>query len=95
MRFPVFDLHDGQRVFMGVFLFKTLLHDWQQCRQEPVGEHLTGVLRLSSTLSVDEALKKMLEAGQRVALIVDDAQKEMGWVNLRDILKIIFGEVNL
>ena len=37
MRFPVFDLHDGQRVFMGVFLFKTLLHDWQQCRQEPVG----------------------------------------------------------
>jgi putative hemolysin len=95
MRFPVFDLHDGQRVFMGVFLFKTLLHDWQQCRQEHVGEHLTGVLRLSSTLSVDEALKKMLEAGQRVALIVDDAQKEMGWVNLRDILKIIFGEVNL
>ena len=56
---------------------------------------MTGVLRLSSTLSVDEALKKMLEAGQRVALIVDDAQKEMGWVNLRDILKIIFGEVNL
>ena len=94
MRFPVFDLHDGQRVFAGCLL-KTLLHDWQQCRQEPVGEHLTGVLRLSSTLSVDEALKKMLEAGQRVALIVDDAQKEMGWVNLRDILKIIFGEVNL
>ena len=44
-------------------------HDWQQSRQEPVGEHLTGVLRLSSTLSVDEALKKMLEAG-RGSLIV-------------------------
>jgi CBS domain containing-hemolysin-like protein len=52
-------------------------------------------MRLPSELSADEALRKMQASGQRVALVVKADQKELGWVNLRDILKTVFGEVNL
>jgi CBS domain containing-hemolysin-like protein len=72
-----------------------MLHDWEKHCDELVGDHLTGVMRLPSELSADEALRKMQASGQRVALVVKADQKELGWVNLRDILKTVFGEVNL
>ncbi|MGB0420418.1 MAG: CNNM domain-containing protein [Limisphaerales bacterium] len=94
-RFPVLGIQEGKTVVVGAFHLKAMLHDWEKHCDELVGDHLTGVMRLPSELSADEALRKMQASGQRVALVVKADQKELGWVNLRDILKTVFGEVNL
>jgi CBS domain containing-hemolysin-like protein len=46
-------------------------------------------------MSVDDALHQMQEAGQRVGLVLNAKQKEVGWINIRDILKTVFGDVNI
>jgi CBS domain containing-hemolysin-like protein len=46
-------------------------------------------------MTADDALRKMQEAGQRVGLVMNAQKKEVGWVNIRDILKTVFGEVHI
>ena len=95
LRMPVFDQQEGRKVFLGVLNLKYLLYEWEDKRHDPVRKHVTGVMHLQSNMNVDDALRQMQEAGQRVGLVLNAKQKEVGWVNIRDILKTVFGEVNI
>jgi CBS domain containing-hemolysin-like protein len=46
-------------------------------------------------LRLEDALRRMQRAGQRLAVVLDSHQREVGIVSLQDILKTIFGEVSL
>ena len=95
LRMPVFDQRKGSKVFLGALNLKPLWFDWENRRRERVREHLTGVMHLPSSMAVDEALRKMQKAGQRVGPVTNAQRKEIGWINIRDILKTVFGEVNI
>ena len=95
MRMPVFEKQSGKRVFLGVLNLKHLLYDWEDKRHELARKHVTGVMHLRAQMSVDDALHQMQEAGQRVGLVLNAKQKEVGWINIRDILKTVFGDVNI
>ena len=95
LRMPVFDEQSKRKVFLGVLNLKHLLYEWEDKRHEPVRKHVAGVMHLQAQMSVDDALRQMQEAGQRVGLVLNAKQKEVGWVNIRDILKTVFGEVNI
>ncbi len=95
LRMPVFDEQNGKKVFLGVLNLKHLLFEWESKRMDPVRKHVTGVMHLQAQMSVDDALRQMQKAGQRVGLVLNAKQKEVGWVNIRDILKTVFGEVNI
>lgn len=95
LRMPVFDEQNGQEVFLGALNLKPLLYDWESKRHDKVRQHLTGVMHLPQDMTADDALRKMQEAGQRVGLVMNAQKHEVGWVNIRDILKTVFGEVNI
>ena len=95
LRMPVFDHQDGRKVFLGTLNLKHLLYEWEDKRNDLVRQHVTGVMHLQAQMKVDDALRQMQEAGQRVGLVLNTKQKEVGWVNIRDILKTVFGEVNI
>lgn len=95
VRMPVFDEKQGRKVFLGALNLKPLLYDWECKRHDKVRQHLTGVMHLPEDMTADDALRKMQEAGQRVGLVMNAQKKEVGWVNIRDILKTVFGEVHI
>ncbi|XOV70681.1 MAG: CNNM domain-containing protein [Verrucomicrobiota bacterium] len=95
LRMPVFDEQKGRKVFLGALNLKPLLYDWESKRHDKVRQHLTGVMHLPEDMTADDALRKMQEAGQRVGLVMNAQKKEVGWVNIRDILKTVFGEVHI
>jgi CBS domain containing-hemolysin-like protein len=41
------------------------------------------------------ALRRMQRSGQRLAVVLGRDRREIGIVTLQDILKLVFGEVNL
>jgi CBS domain containing-hemolysin-like protein len=50
---------------------------------------------LPEELRLEEALRRMQHAGWRLAVVLGPNQVEVGVIGLRDILKVIFGEVTL
>jgi putative hemolysin len=50
---------------------------------------------LPEELRLEEALRRMQHAGWRLAVVLGPNQVEAGLISLRDILKVIFGEVTL
>jgi len=44
---------------------------------------------------LEVALRLMQRAGQRTAIVLSRERKEMGVVKLKDILKVMFGEMKL
>lgn len=95
LRMPVFDEQHGRKVFLGALNLKPLMYDWESKRHNKVRQHLSAVMHLPEDMTADDALRKMQEAGQRVGIVMNTQNKEVGWVNIRDILKTVFGEVNI
>jgi CBS domain containing-hemolysin-like protein len=46
-------------------------------------------------MRLEEALRRMQRSGQRLAVVLSRDRRELGVISLQDILKAIFGEVNL
>jgi CBS domain containing-hemolysin-like protein len=52
-------------------------------------------LYLDEDLRLETALQRMRRGGQRLAIVLGRDRRETGIVSLEDILKVVFGEVNL
>jgi CBS domain containing-hemolysin-like protein len=50
---------------------------------------------LPEELHLEEALRRMQATGNRLAIVLSPDRGETGVVGLEDILRVIFGEVNL
>ncbi|HEX7469401.1 MAG TPA: CBS domain-containing protein, partial [Verrucomicrobiae bacterium] len=62
---------------------------------KPVSVWVTPALFLDEDLRVEVALRRMQRSGQRLAVVLNRERREIGIVTLQDMLKAIFGEVNL
>ena len=94
-RLPVWDsAADGRRI-VGLLNLRKLLFAENLDVARPAGDHLAPALYLESDLRVEAALKRMQKGGQRLAIVLGLDKKEIGIVSVQDMLKTIFGEVQL
>jgi CBS domain containing-hemolysin-like protein len=60
-----------------------------------VEEFLQPAVYLAENVRLEEALARLQNAGQRLAIVLDRDRREVGILTLGDILKRLFGEVAL
>jgi CBS domain containing-hemolysin-like protein len=52
-------------------------------------------LFLDEDLRLEIALRRMQRGGQHLAIVLGRDRRELGFLSLQDVLKVIFGEVSL
>jgi putative hemolysin len=94
-RLPVWKPEGRERRIVGVVSLRNFLYETEYDETTPVRQKMTPPLFLRQEMRVEAALRRLQRSGQRIAIVVGPDQREVGVVTLRDILKAIFGEVNL
>jgi CBS domain containing-hemolysin-like protein len=61
----------------------------------PARDYLQPAFYLPEDLHLEEALRRMQHTGWRLAVVLGRENREAGIITLQDVLKLIFGEVNL
>jgi CBS domain containing-hemolysin-like protein len=94
-RLPVWETREGRRRVAGLLEIGTLLFSRTLNLQSAAAAHLTSALFLEEDVRLEDALRRMQRAGQRLAVVLARDGSEVGVVTLEDILKLMFGEVKL
>ncbi|MDB6026358.1 MAG: hypothetical protein JWM68_2581, partial [Verrucomicrobiales bacterium] len=94
-RYPVFQKEGARVRIIGIVSLKRLLYSEDLNLNKSAGEYIRPALFLNENLRLEDALRRMQRGGQRLAVVLDAHQREIGIVSLQDILKMIFGEVSL
>ena len=94
-RLPIFDTEGGQRRIVGLVSLRTVLYSAQFDPARPARDYVTPALYLDAGLRLDEALRRMQRAGQRLAIVLGSDRREAGILSVQDILNVLFGEVHL
>ena len=94
-RLPVWREEGGQRRIAGLLSLWSLLYAESPGEKSTAGDFLKPAVYLDDEVRLELALNQMQRTGQRLAIVLDRNRAEIGIVSLRDILKVIFGEVRL
>ncbi len=92
-RLPVWREEGGRRKIAGMISVWTLLCSEALEKTRTAGEFLKPALYVDDSMRLEVALRQMQRTGQRLAIVLDRNQAELGVVSLQDVLKVIFGEV--
>lgn len=92
-RLPVWREESGRRKTIGMISVWTLLCSESLEETRTAGEFLKPALYLDDSMRLEVALRRMQRTGQRLAIVLDRDQAELGVASLQDVLKVIFGEV--
>ena len=63
--------------------------------QKPSSAYMTPALFLGEDTRLEDALRRMQRAGERLAVVLARDGGEIGVVSLENILEVIFGEMKL
>jgi len=94
-RLPVWETRDGRPSIAGLLMLGPLLYRNDLDLQKPAATHMTPALFLGEDMRLEDALRRMQRAGERLAIVLARNGRETGIVSLEDILKLMFGEVKL
>jgi CBS domain containing-hemolysin-like protein len=94
-RLPVWEQKGNARRIVGLVTLDSLLYASELEEAKPASAFLKPALYLREDVRLEEALRRMQRGGQRLAIVLGRDQQELGIASLQDILKSIFGEVNL
>jgi CBS domain containing-hemolysin-like protein len=94
-RLPVWESRGGQQRIVGLVNLNRMLYQTGLDPDRPISEHVNPALYLEEDLRLEIALRRMQRSGQRTAVVLSRDRREVGLLTLRDVLKAIFGEVNL
>jgi CBS domain containing-hemolysin-like protein len=92
-RIPVLDAKTRQTA--GVINLEWLLYSGKLDPAGPARDYLEPPFFLHEELRLEEALRRMQATGCRLAIVFSRDHGETGLISLQDILRVIFGEVNL
>lgn len=93
-RLPVWR-SDSQRRMAGMFNLKSLLYRADLDPARKVGDYVQPATFVEADMRLEEAMRHLQRAGQRLAIVLARDGREVGIVSLQDILKALFGEVKL
>jgi CBS domain containing-hemolysin-like protein len=92
-RVPALD--SKTRRVTGLVNLEHLLFSKEVDPAKPVRDYLQPAFYLPEDLHLEEALRRMQHSGWRLAVVLGRDNRETGVITLHDVLKVIFGEVNL
>jgi|ERR1044071_370245 CBS domain containing-hemolysin-like protein len=94
-RLPVWETRDGQQRIIGLLNLNTLLFQEELDLNRATADYVKPALFLEEDLRLEIALRRMQRSGQRLVIVLGRDRREIGILNLQDVLKIIFGDVSL
>jgi putative hemolysin len=94
-RLPVWEMRDGRRRIAGLLMLGPLLFRNDLDLQKMSGSYMTPAIFFNEDARLEDALRRLQRAGERLAVVLSRDGKEIGVVSLEDILKVIFGEMKL
>jgi putative hemolysin len=94
-RLPVWEVRDGQRRVAGLLDIRPLVYREQLNIDKPAAAYMTPAVFVNEGIRLEVALRLMQRVGQRTAIVLSRERKEIGVVKLKDILKVMFGEMKL
>jgi CBS domain containing-hemolysin-like protein len=94
-RLPVFDAEGGQRRIVGLVSLRSVFYSSDFDAKRLARDYVTPAVYLDAGLRLDEALRRMQRAGQRLAIVLGADRREAGILSVQDILNVMFGEVQL
>ena len=94
-RLPVWEVRDGQRRIAGLLDVGPLLYREVLDAEQPASACMTPAVFVNEGVRLEVALRLMQRAGQRMAIVLSGARAETGIVAVKDILKVMFGEMKL
>jgi CBS domain containing-hemolysin-like protein len=94
-RLPVWSGEGRSRRIVGVVSLKNLLYRDVVPPETKAGDLLKPALFLKESVRLEVALRRLQRSGQPLAIVVDRDGRERGLVSLTDILRVVFGEVNV
>jgi CBS domain containing-hemolysin-like protein len=94
-RFPVHEKRDGRLRVVGLLSLNRLLYEPGLDFARPVSDFVLPALFLVEDTRLEVALRRMQRSGHRLAIVLSRDQREIGVISLQDVLKTLFGEVNL
>jgi len=94
-RLPVWEIREGERRVAGLLDIRPLVYRESLDVESPVSAHMTPALFVNEGVRLEVALRLMQRAGQRTAIVLSRERRELGVVKLKDVLKVMFGEMKL
>ena len=94
-RLPVCEFRDGLRRVAGLLDIGPLLYRETLDVEKPASTHMVPAQFLDEGLRLEIALRLMQRSGQRLAIVLLHQRAEVGIVTVKDILKVMFGEMKL
>jgi CBS domain containing-hemolysin-like protein len=94
-RLPVWEVRDGQRRVAGLLDVGPLLYRETLDVEKPCSAYVIPAVYVNEGIHLEEALRLMQRAGQRMAIVLSRQRAEIGIVAVKDILRVMFGEMSL
>jgi CBS domain containing-hemolysin-like protein len=94
-RLPVREDREGHPRIVGLLPCHTLLYEAGLDLAKPAGDFVRPALYLEEDLRLEVALRRMQRSGQRLGIVLGRDRRESGIITLHDVLKVMFGEVEL
>ena len=94
-RLPVWETREGHRRVAGLIDIRPLVYRDNLEVEKPVSDYMTPAVFVNEAVRLEVALRLMQRAGQRTAIVLSRERHEIGVVKLKDILKVMFGEMKL
>jgi CBS domain containing-hemolysin-like protein len=94
-RLPVCEKREGRPRIVGLLPCNTLLYEAGLDTAKPAGDFVRPALYLEEDLRLEVALRRMQRSGQRLCIVLGRDRRETGIITLHDVLKVMFGEVEL
>lgn len=94
-RMPVWEMRDGKRRVAGLLDVGPLLYRDTLDADRPSLSCVIPAVFVSEGVRLEVALSLMQRAGQRMAIVLSRERTEIGIVAVKDILKVMFGEMKL
>jgi CBS domain containing-hemolysin-like protein len=94
-RLPVWEVRDGHRRVAGMLDIGPLLYRETLDVEKPASAYMIPAIFVNEGIRLEVALRLMQRAGQRVAIVLSRDHTEIGIVAVKDILKVMFGEMKL
>jgi CBS domain containing-hemolysin-like protein len=95
MRLPVWETRDNRQRIAGLVNVNSLLFDPKLDLNRRAAAYVQPALFVEEDMRVEVALRRMQRSGQRLAVVLGRDGRELGTLDLQDVLEVIFGEVSL
>ncbi|HEY1173788.1 MAG TPA: CNNM domain-containing protein [Verrucomicrobiae bacterium] len=94
-RLPVMETVGRTRKLAGVLSLKHVLYESTFDVRKKVAEYVQVPVVLEPEMRLEVALQRLQRSGQRMGVVMGRDQKPIGIVTVQDIMRVMFGAVNL